>query len=86
GKQIRQVASVLVSLDEAVIDGAVEAAVSSEIWEPLVHAGVAAEHLPPDVRERLAAIIERHGDGLAARFDEAASRLGHDGLRQRLLG
>ncbi|MDX1510571.1 MAG: hypothetical protein R3249_04440, partial [Nitriliruptorales bacterium] len=66
GEQIRQVASVLVSLDEEVIDGAVEAAVSSEIWEPLVHAGVAAEHLPPDVRARLAAIIERHGAELAA--------------------
>lgn len=83
--QVREIATVLVSLDDEIIDGAVAAASEVEIWEPLVHAGVAAEHLPAPVRTRLAAIIDQQPERLVEQFDAAAERLGHPGLRDRLL-
>jgi len=85
GEHIRQVASVLVSLGDEVIDGAVRAAVSSNVWEPLVHAGLAAEHLPDAVRDRLVAIIDGLDDDVVTQFESAAARLGHEGLLERLL-
>jgi hypothetical protein len=85
GEHIRLVATVLVHLDDEIIDGAVAAASEADIWEPLVQAGVAAEHLPDPVRAKLAAIIDQQPDGLVEQFDAAAARLGHPGLRARLL-
>lgn len=86
GERMANVAMVLVDLDDDLVQAAVDAVVHNDLWDLLVHAGVAAEHLPDEVRARLVAVIDQQPDGLVEQFDAAAGRLGHAGLRARLLG
>ena len=75
----------LAVVDHSVIDAVVDAIDTNDAWYILVNIALAADTLDDDVRARLHELVDRLPKAKVARFEAAASELGHDGLLARVL-